>query len=151
MKLIEMTKEEKYINPSLYFTMAVNYLAQYITSDNPIEVNVWLYALCMFYVGDHSCCELMCTSVMSCLALHSFPSSSSYLPFFLPTLLKLKCLLMCLGFCKQVYQCTTCISGALRGQKRALDPLELVVQLIVSCHVAARNYTCGFQESSHSS
>jgi hypothetical protein len=34
---------------------------------------------------------------------------------------------------------TTCISGALRIQKKILDPLELELQVVVSQHVGAGN------------
>ena len=33
--------------------------------------------------------------------------------------------------------CTMRISGAHRGQKRALDPLELELQMVVNCRVGA--------------
>lgn len=35
--------------------------------------------------------------------------------------------------------CIRHLSGALGGQKRALDPLKLELQMVVSCHVGAGN------------
>lgn len=39
-------------------------------------------------------------------------------------------------------QCfTTCVSDAKKGQIRAVDPLELELQMVVNCHVASRTGT----------
>ena len=46
---------------------------------------------------------------------------------------------MCIGVCLYVSLCTMCMPGALRHQKRVLDPLELESQRVVSNHVNARN------------
>lgn len=35
--------------------------------------------------------------------------------------------------------CTMCVPGAYRGQKRALDPLQLMLQIVVSHHVGIGN------------
>lgn len=49
-------------------------------------------------------------------------------------------LFSCIGvFCLYVCLCTICVSSALRGQKRALDPLELELEVVGSCHMGARN------------
>lgn len=37
--------------------------------------------------------------------------------------------------------CTTCMSDALRGQKRVIGILKLELQMVVSCHVDAENQT----------
>lgn len=42
-------------------------------------------------------------------------------------------------FCLHVCQCTTCILGALGGQKKASGPPGLELQMIVSSHVGSRN------------
>ena len=38
-----------------------------------------------------------------------------------------------------VSACMFYMSGAYRGQKRALDPLELELQTVVNCHMGAGN------------
>jgi hypothetical protein len=38
--------------------------------------------------------------------------------------------------------CVTCMTGAHEGQKRVLDPLEQNLQIVVSHHVTAGNWTC---------
>lgn len=40
-----------------------------------------------------------------------------------------------------MYVCSMCMSGALGGYKRALDPPQLEVQMFVSCHASARKCT----------
>lgn len=35
--------------------------------------------------------------------------------------------------------CTTFMPGAHRDQKRALEPLELALQMVISCHVGSGN------------
>lgn len=47
------------------------------------------------------------------------------------------------------YLCTTCVSHAHRGQKKALGPLEL--QASVTHHVVAENRTQGLRKDSHCS
>ena len=42
-------------------------------------------------------------------------------------------------FCLRVYLCNTCVSGAHRSQKRALDPLDLELQMVVGRHVSEGN------------
>lgn len=53
-------------------------------------------------------------------------------------------------FCLCVSRCTTYVSDASRGQMRGLDPLELEVQMVVSC-VGARNRTLVLWKSSQCS
>jgi hypothetical protein len=38
-----------------------------------------------------------------------------------------------------VYLCTICVSGAHGDQKKVLNPLELELQMVMSCHVGARS------------
>lgn len=38
-------------------------------------------------------------------------------------------------FCPCVYLCAPCMPGDQRGQKMASDPLELELEIIMSCHV----------------
>jgi len=38
-----------------------------------------------------------------------------------------------------VYMCTTCVPGAFHGHKRASEPLELELRVVVSHHVGAEN------------
>ena len=40
-------------------------------------------------------------------------------------------------FCLHVCLCIMCVPGACRGQKRASDPVELELQIVVRCHVDA--------------
>lgn len=40
-------------------------------------------------------------------------------------------------FCLHVCICTTCVSGASRGQKRVSDPVELELQMLLSYHVGS--------------
>lgn len=47
--------------------------------------------------------------------------------------------------------CTTCLSGAYRGQKRASDLLGLQLQMVVSCHMGAGNQTQVFGKNKCSS
>lgn len=42
---------------------------------------------------------------------------------------------MCMSACLHVYMCVTCVPGAHKGQKRDLDPLELTLHIVISCHV----------------
>lgn len=49
-----------------------------------------------------------------------------------------KFLYVCVCFA-YMYICTTYMPGVLRGQERALDPLELELVPAVSCHLGARN------------
>lgn len=42
----------------------------------------------------------------------------------------------------QVYMYTVCMTGAQEDQRRALDPLELELQMVVSRHVDAGNQIC---------
>lgn len=49
--------------------------------------------------------------------------------------------ILLLVFCPNRWQCATCVLGALRGQKRVSDTLELGVETVVSCHIAAANQT----------
>lgn len=44
-------------------------------------------------------------------------------------------------FCFFVYMCTTCIPCAYRGQKRALESLELKLCMVVSLHMDVGNRT----------
>lgn len=44
-------------------------------------------------------------------------------------------------FCLHVCLCSTSMSGACKGQKGALDPLELDMEPVVSYHVDARSQT----------
>ena len=44
---------------------------------------------------------------------------------------------LCLHVC--IYMCICLVTH--RGQKRALEPLELELQMVVSCYVGARNQT----------
>jgi hypothetical protein len=48
---------------------------------------------------------------------------------------------MCMNVCQHVCVCITWMANAYGGQKRALDPLELELETVVSCHVYARNRT----------
>lgn len=50
-----------------------------------------------------------------------------------------------------VCTCTTRVPGALRGQKRAVDPLQLKLQRPVSCHVGTRNHSYVLWKSSQCS
>lgn len=49
--------------------------------------------------------------------------------------------ILCLwGFCMHVcHLCNTCMPHANRGQKRGLDPLELLLQVVVNHHVGTGN------------
>jgi hypothetical protein len=38
-----------------------------------------------------------------------------------------------------LHVCAACVCSTYRGQKRALDPLELELQMVVSHHVCAGN------------
>jgi hypothetical protein len=38
-----------------------------------------------------------------------------------------------------VGQCPVCMPGAHRGKKRALGPLDMVLQMVVGCHVGPGN------------
>lgn len=40
-----------------------------------------------------------------------------------------------------MYVCALCVCSAYRGQKGALDPLELKFQVVLSCHVDAGSQT----------
>ena len=44
---------------------------------------------------------------------------------------------MCMAVLSALYVCEPCMSGACEDQKRALDPLELELQIVVSHHVDA--------------
>ena len=46
---------------------------------------------------------------------------------------------LCVGALLCVCLCTTCMPGVFGGQKRALDPLELKVQIVVSAQESAGN------------
>lgn len=48
---------------------------------------------------------------------------------------------MCMVFCLKVYICITCVPGTIRDQKTVLEPLELELLMVVSCHAGARNRT----------
>ena len=49
---------------------------------------------------------------------------------------------MCItGICVHICLCTSCVFGACGGQKRALDALELELQMVVSHHMGAGNQT----------
>lgn len=54
-------------------------------------------------------------------------------------------------FCFFVYMCTTCIPCAYRGQKRALESLNLELQTAMSCHAGTRNPTWILCENSQCS
>lgn len=56
-------------------------------------------------------------------------------------------LLACV-FCLHICVCAVCMPGTLRGKKRALDPLQLVLQMAVSQHMGARNQTWVLREGS---
>lgn len=49
-------------------------------------------------------------------------------------------------FCLHVCLCIMCMPGAHKSQKKALDPLPLELQKIVSCHVGAGNNPGPLQE-----
>lgn len=55
-----------------------------------------------------------------------------------PSFLILLCVWM---FCLEVSLCTTCRSGALGGQEKVLNPLELKLQMVVNRYIGARNRT----------
>lgn len=40
-------------------------------------------------------------------------------------------------FCLHVYTCSTCVPGTLGSQKRTFGPLELGLQVFMSCHVGS--------------
>lgn len=61
--------------------------------------------------------------------VNSFTCSNMYLYYF-----------MCM-LCLRKYVCTTCISGAHRIQKRASDPREQDLQIVVSGPLNAENRT----------
>ena len=44
-------------------------------------------------------------------------------------------------FCLHISICTMCVPGAYGSQKRALDLLELKLQMVVNYHVSAGNRT----------
>jgi hypothetical protein len=44
-------------------------------------------------------------------------------------------------FCLHVCLCPTCMAGVCEGQKRALDPLKLELQMLVNHYVGAGNQT----------
>lgn len=46
---------------------------------------------------------------------------------------------MCMGIFVCMYTCAPQVSIALRGQEKVLGPLELDLQMVVSCHVGAGN------------
>ena len=47
---------------------------------------------------------------------------------------------MCVNvFCLHVCLCTACMPGIGRGQKRASDPLELELEMVVGLHESAGN------------
>lgn len=46
--------------------------------------------------------------------------------------------ILCVSY-RYAYLCSTCLSGALEGQKKLMDLLELELQMIVSCYVGAGN------------
>lgn len=48
-------------------------------------------------------------------------------------------IVMCLSVC--VYVCAPCMYLVPRSQKRAKDPLELELEIVVSCHLGAVNQT----------
>lgn len=58
--------------------------------------------------------------------------------------------MFCVGvFCLHAYLHTTHVSGAHRGPKRALDPLELELQMVACQHVGAGESNLGpLQEQS---
>jgi hypothetical protein len=45
-------------------------------------------------------------------------------------------------FCPQACLCFVCISGACGGEERVLDPLELELPVVVSCHTGTGIQTC---------
>lgn len=49
--------------------------------------------------------------------------------------------LWCTSVCLHMCLCTMCMSGDQRGPKAASDPLEGELQMVVSCHISARNQT----------
>lgn len=48
---------------------------------------------------------------------------------------------MCMNILLHICICTICLPGALGEQRRALDTLELELQVIVNCHLDSRNQT----------
>jgi hypothetical protein len=50
-------------------------------------------------------------------------------------------LYLCLGHFACMYVSTQCVCRAQRSQKRALEPLELELWMVVSCHMDAGNQT----------
>ena len=53
--------------------------------------------------------------------------------------------------CLPICMCTVCEPGACRGQKGALDPQELELQMVGGCHVGAENQTQVLWKSSQCS
>lgn len=49
--------------------------------------------------------------------------------------------ILLLVFCLNRWQCATYVLGALRGQKRVSDTLELEIETVVGCHIVAGNQT----------
>lgn len=47
----------------------------------------------------------------------------------------------CIAYFLSVCTCATCVAGALRGQKRELDPLGLELWMVMSCGVGDGNGT----------
>lgn len=60
-------------------------------------------------------------------------------------------LFKCMSVCLHEHMCTAFMPGTGRGQKRALHPLVLELQVIVSLHVGARNQTWVLQMSNRCS
>ena len=54
-------------------------------------------------------------------------------------------------FCPRVYLCTTRVPDAFGGQKRALDPWEMGLPVVVSLHMGAMSQTWVLWKSSQCS
>ena len=58
------------------------------------------------------------------------------------------CFLCIWPFCPHVCWCTTCVSGILRGQKKALNSLKLKIQVVLKYNVDAKSWAQVFRKSS---
>lgn len=68
--------------------------------------------------------------------------------FYWEIFIKVFSIFMCLGFCLHAFMCTMCTPSIHGRQKRSPNPLELVLQTIVSCYVGAGNWTLVLWKSS---
>lgn len=113
---------------------------------NRPPTQVYMFSVLSVQWKDFTCCTQIPQSLTRVLS-DIIVLSSIYLNML--SLFKFKIHFMRMNVCLHMYLCSVCIPGAHRNQKTASDSLGPELQMVMSCHISARNQTWVPWNSSH--